>query len=134
MVKIMAKQKKPKRPLTETQRKNLKPWPKGKTGNPNGRPKKLPKLDKLLDTLLGDATDDGMESKMASILQNLIKMAEGGDKRAIGAASILVERAYGKSPMVVKTDITTGGQRINNGIDMSKLDDETLKKLLEALK
>lgn len=131
----MAKEKikKPKRPLTEQQRKNLKPWPKGVSGNPNGAPKKLPKLEKLLDELLGDASQDGLQSRMADIIKNLIIVAQGGDKRAVNAASILLERAYGKAPMVVKTDITTGGEKINNGIDMSKLDDETLKKLLNAL-
>lgn len=70
---------------------NLKPFPKGKSGNPNGRPKKIPELDKLLADVLGDEKD-GITAAQA-ILMALRKKAASGDVRA---AEVLLERAYGK--------------------------------------
>ena len=37
--------------------KNLKPFKKGETGNPNGRPPKLPDIDVLLADVLGEEKD-----------------------------------------------------------------------------
>lgn len=71
---------------------NLKPFPKGKSGNPNGRPKKIPELDKLLADVLGDEKD-GITAAQA-ILMALRKKAASGDVRA---AEVLLERAYGKA-------------------------------------
>jgi hypothetical protein len=71
---------------------NLKPFPKGKSGNPNGRPKKIPELDKLLAEVLGDEKD-GITAAQA-ILMALRKKAASGDVRA---AEVLLERAYGKA-------------------------------------
>ena len=70
---------------------NLKPFPKGKSGNPNGRPKRIPELDKLLADVLGDEKD-GITAAQA-ILMALRKKAASGDVRA---AEVLLERAYGK--------------------------------------
>jgi hypothetical protein len=78
-------------------------FPKGKTGNPNGRPKKLPNLDALLAAELGEDTDQG-KSNMRKILQGLLKAAAKGNHRA---AEILLERAYGK----VKQNLEVSGQQ-----------------------
>lgn len=75
---------------------NLKPFPKGKSGNPNGRPKKIPELDKLLADVLGDEKD-GITAAQA-ILMALRKKAASGDVRA---AEVLLERAYGKPKQLI---------------------------------
>lgn len=70
---------------------NNKPFPKGVSGNPNGRPKKLPELDKLLADVLGEEKD-GITAAEA-ILKKLRQMAAQGNLRA---AEILLDRGYGK--------------------------------------
>lgn len=77
-----------------------KPFPKGKSGNPNGRPKKLPEIDKLLADVLGEEKD-GVTAADA-ILRKLRAMAASGNIRA---AEILLDRAYGKA----KQQIEHGG-------------------------
>jgi len=74
-------------------------FPKGKSGNPNGRPKKLPEIDKLLADVLGEEKD-GVTAADA-ILRKLRAMAAQGNIRA---AEILLDRAYGKAKQ--STDIT----------------------------
>jgi hypothetical protein len=74
-------------------------FPKGKSGNPNGRPKKLPELDKLLADVLGEEKDG--VSAADAILRKLRAMAAQGNIRA---AEILLDRAYGKAKQ--STDIT----------------------------
>ena len=76
-------------------------FPKGKSGNPNGRPKKLPEIDKLLADVLGEEKD-GMTAADA-ILRKLRAMAAQGNIRA---AEILLDRAYGKAKQNVSMDVT----------------------------
>lgn len=71
---------------------NLKNFPKGVSGNPNGRPKKLPELDKLLAEVLGEEKD-GITAAQA-ILMKIRQKAISGDVRA---AEIMLDRAYGKA-------------------------------------
>lgn len=71
--------------------KNLKPFKKGQSGNPNGRPRKLPALDKLMADILGSEDDEN--SQAGRIIAKLAKKAESGD---VNAAKLLLERAYGK--------------------------------------
>ncbi len=78
-------------------------FPKGKSGNPNGRPKKLPEIDKLLADVLGEEKD-GVTAADA-ILRKLRAMAAQGNLRA---AEILLDRAYGKAKQ--STDLTTNGR------------------------
>lgn len=80
---------------------NLTPFPKGTSGNPNGRPKKLPELDDLLDDVLSDKSKGKTEAEL--ILLSLIKEAKKGNVRA---AEVLLERAFGK----VKQDIGISGE------------------------
>ena len=79
---------------------NNKPFPKGTTGNPNGRPKKLPELDKLLADVLGEEKD-GLTAAEA-ILKKLRQMATGGNLRA---AEILLDRGYGKPRQSVDSTV-----------------------------
>jgi len=90
---------------------NLTPFPKGKSGNPNGRPKKIPELDKLLADVLGDEKE-GITAAQA-ILMALRKKAAAGDVRA---AEVLLERAYGKPRQSVdlagSLDVVVTGMKI----------------------
>jgi len=75
---------------------NLKPFPKGVSGNPAGRPKKLPKIDDLLQDILGSEEDK--DSEAHAILMSLVKQAKGGN---VKAAEILLDRAYGKAQQYI---------------------------------
>jgi hypothetical protein len=76
-------------------------FPKGQTGNPNGRPRKLPELDKLLADVLGEEKD-GMTAAEA-ILKALRLKAAKGDVRAI---EVMLDRAYGKPKQTISADVT----------------------------
>jgi len=79
----------------------LKPFPKGKSGNPNGRPKKLPKLDDLMAEVLGDEKD-GISAAQAILAALRAKAAKGDTK----AAQILLDRAYGKPKETIDQNLT----------------------------
>lgn len=82
--------------------KNLKPFKKGQTGNPNGRPKKLPALDVLMAEVLGEEKDG--KTAAQAILAALRAKATKGDVRA---AEVLMDRAWGKvkQPVDISGDI-----------------------------
>lgn len=71
---------------------NLKPFPKGKSGNPNGRPKKIPELETLLRNALGEEDRNGLTA-IDRILRAIVQQAESGDFKA---AEYLLNRVYGK--------------------------------------
>ena len=71
-------------------------FPKGQSGNPNGRPRKLPELDKLLADVLGEEKDG--VSAAEAILKALRLKASKGDVRAI---ELMLDRAYGKAPQTI---------------------------------
>lgn len=85
---------------------NLTPFPKGVSGNPNGRPKKLPKIDELLADILG--AEEDRDSEAYAILSRLVSDAKSGNTKA---AEIILDRAYGKSLQSI--DHTTKGESIN---------------------
>jgi len=82
---------------------NLKPFPKGQSGNPNGRPKKLPKIDDLLQDILGSQEDK--DSEAHAILSSLVQQAKKGN---VKAAEILLDRAYGKAQLKIDHSSTDG--------------------------
>ena len=92
---------------------NLKPFPKGVSGNPKGRPKKLPDLDELLGEVL-DEEKDGIKAARA-ILMALRGKATKGDVRA---AEVLLDRAYGKARQT--TDINLSGELGINWSEVKK--------------
>ena len=111
---------------------NLKPFTKGDPRiNRNGRPKTVPGLEKLLIEVLG--AEVGKKSKVQRILEKLADLAIKGDVRA---AELLLNRCYGKPVETIKAtaDITTNGESLNKGIDLSRLSDEALKELVEAVR
>ena len=74
---------------------NLKPWPKGVSGNPKGRPK-----DDISAELARAVFENNAEAIYKAMARRLIK----GDVRAF---KILAERAYGKVKEHVELDLTT---------------------------
>lgn len=88
---------------------NLKPFPKGKSGNPKGRPRKLPKLEELIDKVFGEEKD-GITAAEAALMALRAKAAKG-DMAAIKEA---LDRCYGKPKQSL--DLTTNGETIHNTI------------------
>lgn len=88
--------------------RGAKPYPKGVSGNPNGRPKGIPSLSTRVRNLL-----DGTE-KLPPAIAETIRKAVGADKHALDAtiivgllqalqgdekwAKLLWEYGYGKVP------------------------------------
>jgi hypothetical protein len=92
-------------------------FPKGVSGNPNGRPKKLPKLDDLLADILGSEEDS--ESEAYQILKTLVKQSKQGN---VKASEILLDRAYGKAKQSVDLSSSDGSFSLKEalGFDSSK--------------
>jgi hypothetical protein len=83
---------------------NLKPWPKGVSGNPGGRPKKKP-ITEELERLLADEVPNGKGQTWATVIaEALLHEARKGDVRAI---SELANRIEGKPVQAI--DLNTGG-------------------------
>lgn len=70
---------------------NLKPFEKGRSGNPKGRPK-LPDLKAAIAKVLADEKD-GVNA-LDAVLMALRQKAVRGDIRA---AEVLMDRGYGKA-------------------------------------
>ena len=79
---------------------NLKPFKKGKSGNPKGRPKILPELKEALEKILLEEKNGVIA--LETVLQALRLKAVKGDVRAIQE---LLDRYYGK----VKQDVGIEG-------------------------
>jgi len=62
---------------------NLKPWPKGVSGNPGGRPKKKAITEELERLLEEEAPNGDGKTWAATIAEALLKQAAKGDVRAI---------------------------------------------------
>ena len=82
----------------------------GQSGNPKGRPKKLPQLDELLADVLGDDTKNNEQKTIAEgIIMRLADMALKGDTKA---ASILLDRAYGKAVQPIEGNMNITNIRV----------------------
>jgi hypothetical protein len=84
---------------------NLKPFPKGKSGNPKGRPK-LPDIKEALAKVLAEEKDG--YTALDATLMALRGKAVKGDVRA---AEMLLDRAFGKPKQSI--DHTTADQPLD---------------------
>jgi hypothetical protein len=70
---------------------NLKPWPKGISGNPGGRPKKKPITDELERLLAEKAPNAKGRTWAALIAEALLHRARKGDVRAVAELANRIE-------------------------------------------
>jgi hypothetical protein len=83
---------------------NLKRWPKGQTGNPNGRPPMLPDIKKVMAEALG-AERNG-KSGAQILITKLFTLAQKGN---VKAAEMLLDRGYGKAVQAMQLSGPDGG-------------------------
>jgi hypothetical protein len=102
---------------------NLKPWPKGVSGNPGGRPKKRLISDELERLLQQEAPDASGKTCAAALAEVLLQQALKGDLRAIAEVANRVE---GKPLQAVDLDV-------NSPEDIETLTDEELEKRIAEL-
>jgi hypothetical protein len=85
---------------------NLKPFPKGVSGNPKGYPKGKRNRSTILKELL-DLNDNELKMHLAQIN----KAIESSDTSAYNA---VLDSAYGKATQ--QTDITTNGESLKDNV------------------
>ncbi len=61
---------------------NLRPWPKGVSGNPSGRPKNAVSITEALRKKLKEKTSDG-QTLAQKLAESLIRLAMAGNSAAI---------------------------------------------------
>jgi len=101
---------------------NLRPWPKGVSGNPGGRPRKRLISDELERLLQGEAENTSGKTCAALLAEALLKKAFRGDLRAIAEVANRVE---GKPLQAVDLDV-----KVDEDIE-SLSDEELEQRLLE---
>ena len=115
---------------------NLKPWPKGVSGNPGGRPKKKPITDELERLLLDEAPDAGGRMWATVIAEALLYQARRGDVRAI---TELANRVEGKPLQPVEFDVDTDLETLAERLEEARrrvlrdMSDEELNSSLKRL-
>ena len=78
---------------------NLKPWPKGKSGNPGGRPRKRP-ITEMYESIL--ANSENCEEIKTAVL----KMLTSGGMAGVLALKEIADRLEGKVTKTVETEHT----------------------------
>ena len=102
---------------------NLKPWPKGMSGNPGGRPKKKP-ITEELERLLADEVPNGNGQTWATVIaEALLHEARKGDVRAI---SELANRIEGKPVQAIDLN-SEGWESIGERLERAR------RRRLEAM-
>jgi len=106
---------------------NLKPWPKGVSGNPGGRPRKTPLADacrELLDRPV--ASDRTGRTYAEAIAEKLAKKALAGN---IPAAREIADRAEGKARQAMEVS-----RPASDDLDVENMTEEELKECLKDLR
>ena len=98
---------------------NLKPWPKGVSGNPGGRPRK-----KLIDEALEELLSNENSEIASDIAQKLLEKARNGDLKAI---QVVVERVQGRPHPQMEISAATCER------PLSELSDEELNSQIKEL-
>lgn len=102
---------------------NLKPWPKGVSGNPGGRPRKKLITSELERLLQEQSPDTSGKTWAVLIAEALLRQAAKGDVRAIGE---LANRVEGKPLQGVHLDV-------NQSSPMWDATDEELEQRIAEL-
>jgi hypothetical protein len=116
---------------------NLKPWPKGVSGNPGGRPKKKLITDELERLLEQEAPEANGKSWATVIAEALLNQARRGDVRAIAE---LANRIEGKPLQPVELsgddDLDMLAERMEKARKrvLADMSDEELSGKLKQLK
>ena len=118
---------------------NLKPWPKGVSGNPGGRPRKKHITEELERLLAQEAPNRKGQTWASVIAEALLVQASKGDVRAI---SELANRVEGKplQALSVSTDSDSLAERLERArkrvLDRMTEEelDQRIKKLEEQLR
>jgi len=76
-----------KRPVTDVRMKNLKPWPKGTSGNPAGQPKSVVEINKLARE---------MTPAVLHKLNEIVHDPESSNRDKINAAIAIADRGCGR--------------------------------------
>ena len=82
--------------------RNLKPWPKGVSGNPGGRPKTKPVTEELERLLQQEAPEKNGQTWAALIAEALVRRAANGDVQAIAEVA---NRLEGRPAQAVSLDV-----------------------------
>jgi len=82
--------------------RNLKPWPKGVSGNPGGRPKMKPVTEELERLLQQEAPEKNGQTWAALIAEALVRRAANGDVQAIAEVA---NRLEGRPAQAVSLDV-----------------------------
>ena len=103
---------------------NLKPWPKGVSGNPAGRPKK---------DISVEIAQAVFENNPEAIYQGMLRRLKKGDARVF---KVLADRAYGRVKQDVDLDASESiAERLRAGRQrvLASLSDAELKERVEQL-
>ena len=105
---------------------NLKPFPKGKSGNPGGRPARKPFTEALLTELERPARGMSGPTRLDVAVARLVQMAMAGD---IGAMKLIF--AYVEGPPTVKIDVRGEVERLAEqfGVPFDELYQRTLRMI-----
>ncbi len=89
--------------VTERQRANLRPFPKGTSGNPGGQPKGLSTegITTLVRRLIEENPKGSKKTHKELIARTIIEKMEAGDARIL---SDFLDRAEGAAPLKVLSD------------------------------
>ena len=107
---------------------NLKPWPKGVSGNPGGRPRKKLVTSELERLLQEQSTEPSGKTWATVIAEALLQQAAKGDVRAI---TELANRVEGKPLQSVDLEV---GQCVDLCDLTDEQMDQRLAELLELLR